>query len=163
MTCFFILRIGGSGLHHCRRQAGIGGTGAVGAENVGAGVLAAEDGALRKQGQTADSRRTAGADGGVGDDFIIEGQVDGVVIPVEGHGGDVDGGVDQLRGADLGRGGGVQHRLGFPGQVDPEVLDAVLIPAGIGDLLGMDGQGAAQVLGPAFKGVVAVFTHGNTS
>ena len=130
---------------------------------MGAGVFAAEDSPLGEQGQTADGGGAAGGHGGVRNDFIIEGQVDGVVIPVEGHRAHIDGGMDQLRRADLCRAGGIQNSLGFPGQIDPQVLDAVLIPAGVGDLLGMDGQGAAQVLGTERKLITAMVTHGITS
>ena len=149
--------------HHCGGHGVAGVAGAVGAEDVGPGIFPAEDGPLAEQGQTAHGGGAAGPHGGIGDDLVEESQVDGVVIPVEGHRADVDGGVDQLCRADLRRGGGIQHRLGLPGQVDPQILDAVLIPAGVGDLLGMDGQGAPQILGPALHGIVTAFTHGNTS
>ena len=130
---------------------------------MGAVILAAEDGPLGKQRQSADGSRTAGPHGGIGDHFIIEGQIDGIVVPVEGQGADIHSGIDELRRAHLRRGCGIEHRLRLPGQIDPQILDAVLIPAGIGDLLGMDGQGAAQILGSAFHGIKTAFTHGNTS
>ena len=163
MGRYIYLRIGARDLHHCRRQAAGDIAGTVGAEDVGAAVFAAEDSPLGEQRQTADGGGAAGPHGGIGDDLVVEGQVDGIVVPVEGHRADIDGGVDQLRRTDLRRSRSVEHRLGFPGQVYPQVLDAVLIPAGVGDLLGMDGQGTAQVLGPAFQRFMTAFTHGNTS
>ena len=130
---------------------------------MGAGVFAAEDGAFGKQRQAADGGGAAGGYGGVRQDLVEKGQIDGIVVRVEGHRGDVDGGIDQLRRAHLRHPRSIQHRLGFPGQIDPQILDAVLIPAGIGNLLGMDGKGAAQLLRPAPQGVMTAFTHGNTS
>jgi hypothetical protein len=130
---------------------------------MGAGVFTAEHRALAEQGQAADGGGTAGSHGGIGDDLVVEGQIDGIVVAVKGHRAHVDGRVDQLRRADLGPGGSIQDPLGLPGQVDPQVLDAVLIPAGIRYLPGMDGHGAAQILGPALQTVTAAFTHGNTS
>ena len=130
---------------------------------MGSGILPAEHRPLGKHGQAAHRRRTAGPHCRIGQYLIKESQVDGVVVPVEGHGVDVDGGVDQLRRPDLSRSSGVQNRLGLPGQVHPQILDAVLIPAGIGDLLGMDGQSAAQILRSALQCFKAAFTHGDTS
>ena len=131
-------RIGGSGLHHGRGHGITGDTGAVGAEDVGAGIFAAEDRPLGKQRQPAHCRRTAGPDHRIRQDLVVEGQIDGIVVPVEGHGIDIDGGINELCRTDLRCRGSVQHRLGFPGQVHPQILDAVLIPAGVGNFLGMD-------------------------
>ena len=64
---------------------------------MGAVILAAEDGPLGKQRQSADGSGTAGPHGGIGDDLVEEGQVDGVVVAVESHRTDIDGGMDQLR------------------------------------------------------------------
>jgi hypothetical protein len=78
------------------------------------------------------------------------------MVPVKGHRLHIDVGVQQLRAANLGAGGGVQNRLGTGGQIDPQVLDAVLIPAAVCDLSGVDGERFTQVFGPAGNGLPAV-------
>jgi hypothetical protein len=85
------------------------------------------------------------------------------MVPVKGHRLYIYISIKQLCAPDLGPGAFVQHILGASGEINPQILDTILIPAGVRDLLGMDGQGAAQILGSAFHGIMTVFSHGNTS
>ena len=166
MGRFFTLLIVGSDLHHGGGAVEMYGGQAIGfaqtgiaAEDVGAAVLTAEDGALGKHSQPVKGGRPGITHHRVGQNSIVEGHVNAVVVPVEGHGLHVDVGVQQLRAADLGIGGGVQQLLAAGGQVDPQVLNAVLIPTGVGDLPGVDGHGLLQVLGIAAQGVLAFLGH----
>ena len=112
-------RIGVRDLYHCGGTVGV----AQGldialvcvnaaAENVGPAVFAAENGFLGKYRHTGKYSRTAGADGGICQDPVIEGDFDAVVIVVEGHRFYFDTCKKKLCAADLCAGGGVQNVLG---------------------------------------------------
>ena len=64
--------------------------------------------------------------------------------------------VDQLRGADPDVGGAVQKLLRAAGQVDPQIFDAILVTAGVGDLPGVNGHGLARIAGLAGQRVPAL-------
>ena len=170
MGWFCVLRIGVSDLHHGGGAVGgvdgtaVGGsqTG-VGGEDVGPAVLAAEDGPLGEDGEAAEGGGHGGAGHGVGQDLIVEGHIDAVVVAVKGHGLHINVGVQEPGGADLDPGGAVQDLLGRTREPDPQVLDAVLVTAGIGDLSRVDGHGLPQIVGPAAQGVHALFGHDITS
>ena len=92
MGWFCVLRIGVSDLHHSHGPVGPVAGDAVGfvnpgvaAENVGAAVLAAENGPLGEHRQTVKGHRMDGPGEGFAGDLIVEGHVDAVVVPVEGH------------------------------------------------------------------------------
>ena len=53
---------------------------------MGAAFFTAEDDPLGKDGQAAECCRAVGADDGIGQDAVVEGDVHAVMIPVEGHG-----------------------------------------------------------------------------
>ena len=113
--------------------------------------------------QAVEGCRAASAYGGICQDPIVEGCIDTVVIPVEGHRLHINVSVKQFRTADLGSGCGVQKGLGACGQIDPQILDAILIPAAVCDLSGVDGEGTAQILRSALQGALAIIRHGDTS
>ena len=138
-------------------QAGVGG------EDVGPAVLTAEHRPLGEHRQAAEGGGHGRARHGVGQDLIVEGHVDAVVVAVKGHGLHIDVGVQEPGGADLHPGGAVQELLGRPREPDPQVFDAVLVTAGVRDLSGVDGHGLPQVVGHAPQGVQALFGHSNSS
>ena len=157
-------------LHHSGGTVGAGQGQTVGAaqtgvaaENVGVAVLAAEDGPFGEHGHTVQCCRPGGSYGGIGQDSVEEGHVDAVMVPVKGHRLHINVGVDQIGAADPGVGGGVQDTLGAFGQIDPQVLDAVLIPTAVGDLPGVNGNGLLQILGSAVQRLLTMFGHGDTS
>ena len=80
-------------LHHSRWAVGqVSGDGVcragaqVAAVDVGAAFFTAEDDPLGKDGQAAECCRAVGADDGIGQDAVVEGNVYAVMVPVEGHG-----------------------------------------------------------------------------
>ena len=130
---------------------------------MGPAVLTAENCPLGKYRQAVQADRSGAANGGIGQDPIVEGHVDAVVIPVESHRLHIHVSIQKIRTADLDPGTAVQHRLGTPGQIDPQVFDAVFIPAAVGDLSGVDGKRLAQVFTAALQTALAIVTHGDTS
>ena len=58
----------------------------VAAENVGPAVLAAEDGTLGKYGQAVKGGGMDGTCDGICMDLVVEGHIDAIMVPVEGHG-----------------------------------------------------------------------------
>ena len=130
--------------------------GVIAAVGVGAGVFTAEDGTLVEDRKTIEGGRAVGAYRRVGQNAVVEGQIDAVVAAVKGYGFYVNGGGDQLGAADTCVSGGVQDGLGAGGQINAQVLDAVFIPAGVGDFTGMDGHGLAQIPWIAAQGVLNV-------
>ena len=130
---------------------------------MGPAVFAAEDGALGEYGKATEGCRHGRAGHGVGQDLVVEGDVDTVVVAVKGHRLHIDIGMQQPGGAHLYPGGAVQDLLGTGGEPDPQVFDAVLVTAGVRDLSGVDGHGVAQIVRPAAQSVHALFGHDNTS
>ena len=163
-------RIVGSSLYHGGRPVGqipgngVGGAGPqIAAVDMGADLLAAEHHPLGKDRQAAEGGGPVGADDGIGQNAVEERDVDAVVVAVKGHGLYVYVCAHEFRAADPGAGGAVQDPLGAGGQVDGQVLDAVLIPAGIGDFAGVDRHGLPQLVGIAAQGVGALISHEITS
>jgi hypothetical protein len=62
------------------------------------------------------------------------------VVAVEGHRLYVDIGIDKIRAPNPNTGSLIQQTLAAFGQIDPQVFDAIFIPAGIGDFSGVYGQ-----------------------
>lgn len=115
--CTFL--IVGSDLHHGGGAVGAAAGLAVGAadpgvaaENMCPAVLAAQNGPLVEDRRAAQCHGTVAAHNGIGQDLIVEGDVDAVMVPVEGHRLHFDIRIDQLRAARLHAGGGVQNGLG---------------------------------------------------
>jgi len=150
-----VCQIPGNGLRRAGPQ--------VAAVDVGAALLAAEDNPFGEDCQTAQRGRAVGPHNGVGQDPVVEGDVDAVVVSVKGHGLHVYVGAEKLRAADPGTGGAFQHPLGTGGQIDRQVLYAVFVPTGVGDLSGVDGHGLPQIVGIAAQGVRTLICHGITS
>lgn len=140
------MRIGAPSLYHCGRTVGGGNgeavrlpnAGAAG-EDVGLAVLTAQHHPLGKYHEAAQCHGAGGSHNGIGKDSVIECNVNAVVIPVKGHRLHIEIGVEQVRAAYLGTGSGVQQVLRSGGKIDPQVLDAIFITAGIRNLLGVYG------------------------
>jgi len=84
------------------------------------------------------------------------------MVAVEGYGLYIYITAQQLCLADPDVGGVVQDLLGAPGQVDPQVLNTILIPTGVGDLACMDGHRLLTAWSAAL-GVRNLLRHWNTS
>ena len=113
---------GVNSLHHGGGEIGEEGGGAV--EPAQAGIAAvdmcpavfpAKHRPFAEYGQTLQRRGAVAARHRIGQDPVVEGQVDAVVIPVKGHRFHVDVGIDQLCTADLDVSGAVQLGLGAIG------------------------------------------------
>ena len=80
-----------------------------------AAVFAAENGSFRKYRKTV-KRGGVGCTGdGIGQDLIIEGHIDAVMVPVKGHRFHIDIGVHKFGAADADIGGSIQDLLGGSG------------------------------------------------
>ena len=144
MGWFSVSRIGVSDLHHRGGPVGAIPAGAVrtakpgvAGVDVGAALLAAEDCPLGEHRKAVKCCRPAGAYCGIRQDPVIECNIDAVMLPVESHLLHLNIGIKQLCLADFCPAGSIQNFLGTSGQVDPQILDAVLIPAAVGDLSGV--------------------------
>ena len=112
----------GSDLHHSGGQIGLKPGDAVRAVqhsaasvDMGAAVLSPENSPLGEDRQTVEAGGTACADDRIGDDPIVEGDVDAVVAAVEGGRFYLDVRVQQLGAANPGGGAGIQNALGAGG------------------------------------------------
>ena len=122
MGWFCVLRIVGSDLHHRGGQVGAEPCGAVSLSDagvagvdVGPAVLAAEHGPFGEYSQPVKGGRTGNTHHRIRQNPVVEGYVDAVVVAVKGHRFHIDGGVEQLRTADLCADAGIQQRLGAGG------------------------------------------------
>ena len=122
MGWFWVLRIGVSDLHHCSRQIGkqgrrsVEGTDAgVAAVDVSAAVFSTENRPFAEDCQTVQCGGACIAYHGIGQNAIVEGHIDTVMVPVEGDWFDINVRCDQLRAADPGVGSIVQYGLGTGG------------------------------------------------
>ena len=156
MGWFSVSRIGVSDLHHSGGMVGadtaetVGAvqTGAAGVD-VGPAVLSAEYRPLGEHGKPLQGHRPVDTYGRIRQDPVVEGQVNAIVIPVKGYRFYINISIQKIRAADLGTGAAVQNLLRTGGQIDPQILNTILIPAAVGDLLGMDGKRLPQVIGAA--------------
>ena len=122
----------GHALVHAAAIADVGGEGLHGA------LSAAEHDALIEDGESGDGVR---AGEGLARYLVEIGDVNGVVALVEGDGLDVHLGVQQLGALGPDAEGVVYVGLGPDGGVNPEVFDAVFVPARIKNFLGVDADG----------------------
>lgn len=88
---------------------------------------------------------------------VVEGDVDAIVIAVKGDGLHIDVTIQKFCTAHPGIGTGIQQSLRTCGEKDPQVFNAVFIPAGIGDFSCADGHGLTQILGIAAQGIQRLF------
>ena len=116
------LLIVGSDLHNGGRQVREQGGGAVKSAQAGAAavdmcpaVFAAENGPFGENSETVQRSGAGIAHHGISQYPVVEGQVDAVMVPVEGYGLYINIGSDEFRAADPGVGGGVQKGLGAGG------------------------------------------------
>ena len=111
----------GSDLHHSGGAVGgYGGAvyaGAVDAagENMGPAVLTAENGPLGEYGKTVQWGRAAGGGNALSQNPVVEGDIDAIMMAIEGNGFYTDVGVDQFGAAYPDIGGGIQQLLGAGG------------------------------------------------
>ena len=118
MGWFPVLRIGVSDLYHGGREIGLdlgiavtAADSGVAAENVGTAVFAAKNSPFGEYGQPADGGTAAVSGDGIGQNPVVERNVDAVMMPIEGHRLHFDGGIEQFSASDLGTVCVVQNRL----------------------------------------------------
>lgn len=118
----FSWRIVGSDFHHSGGEIGADAGQTVGAADygvaavdVGPAVFAAEDCPLGEGGKAVQTGGASGSYHGVGQDLIVESDVDTEVVPVKGHRFHINICVQQFGTADPGVGAGVQNGLGTGG------------------------------------------------
>ena len=88
------------------------------------------------------------------DDLFEEDQLSGIYLNFS---------IQQFRAANLCACGCIQYRLRRVGQIHPQILNAVFIPAAVCDLSCMDGQRFVQILGIAADTALTTLGHSNTS
>lgn len=98
-----------------------------GGEDLGVALAAKEEHPLVKDRQPADLRRAGATHKGLGGDAVVVADVHAVKAPVITGGLHVDVSLQQFRPASPHAQGPVDHRLGGPGGVHPQVLDAVFV------------------------------------
>ena len=150
MGWFCTLLIVGSDLHHGSGPVGAAAAGAIRSlhpgirgEDVGAAVFAAEDGTLGEGCQSVEGGGAVAPNHRIGQDPVVEGHIDAVMISVECHRLYINVGIDQIGTANPGSGTGIENALGAFGQIDPKIFDTVLIPTAVGDFTGVNGQSFA--------------------
>ena len=160
----------GTCFHHRGGQVGLhdvllihGARSGLGGEHLGAALAAEEDDPLVEHAQAADLDGTGGAHKGVGGDAVEVADVHGEEAPVEADGLHVDVHIEQLSLAGADGHSPVNGALGALGGVEAQILDTVLIPAGVEDFLGMDTDGLADTGGVLHGAGHNLFRHGNTS
>ncbi len=119
------------------------------AEGPGGAFTAAENDPLGEHRQAADGAGTSAADDGIHQNAVIISNVHRIVPRVELGRLHIEGDIQQLGTAGLDIGGLLQNGLGILGQEHPQILNAVLIDAGVTDFFGVDANGltdAAQVV-----------------
>ena len=170
MGWFCVLRIGVSDLHHgggtvcvLAGEAVCAADDGAAAENMCPAVFPAEDGPLGEDRETAQGCGTVVTDGGICQNAVIECNIDTIVIAIESHRLYFDTCVEKLSAPYFGTGTGIQNGLGAGGQIDPQIFNAVFIPAGVGDFAGVDGHGLLKVIGIAAQGVQTLIGHVDTS
>ena len=126
-------------------------------------ILSAQDNAFRENRKTVKGRRTATGHQCISKNSIVEGHIYAVAVAVKSHRLHINVGTQQVCTAHLGTGSTVQHRLRITGQVDTQILNAILIPTAVCNLLCMDGQRLIQILCTAVQGLFASIRPGITS
>jgi hypothetical protein len=126
-------------------------------------VFTAKHSTLGKYRQTVKSGRSGASYGGIGKNTVVEGDINTVMMTVESYRLHINIGVEQIRTAYPCPSGRVQYALGAFGEIDSQILNAILIPTAISDFSGVNGKGLLQILRPARTGLLTVFRHGNTS
>ena len=170
MGWFSVLRIGVSDLHNSRWMIGADSGQAVTAAelsaagvNVGPAVFSAQYYPFREHGKPLQRHGTVNPNSGIGQNAIVKRQVNAVVIPVKCHRLYIDISIQQVSAPHLCTGAGVQNTLGAFGQIDPQILNAILITAAVRYLLSVDGKGLLQIFCTATDTSLTTLRHGNTS
>ena len=106
-----------------------------------AAILTAQHSPLGEAGQTVQRGGAVAPYHSIGQNPIVEGDVDTIMVPIKSHRLHIDVGVQQFSATDSDAGGGIQRALRAFGQEDPQIFNAVLITATVGDFSGVDGEG----------------------
>lgn len=130
---------------------------------MGLGILTAEYYLFGEYRKAVKGGRSAALDYGIYQNTVVEGDIDAVAAPVKGYILNFHGRMEQLCTANMHRSGIFQNGLASGGQVNSQVFDTILIPAGICDLLYMDRHGFPDILRSAALAVHALVRHVNTS
>ena len=111
-------RIGVRNLYHCGGTVGVAQGLSIAlvcvnaaAENVGPAVFAAEDGPLGKYRKTVEGGGAVVANYRIGEDPVVKGYINTVMVAIERHGFHVNIGVQQFRTTNPGAGAGIQNGL----------------------------------------------------
>lgn len=99
---------------------------------------AVECNALCEDRKAGDGDGARSADGRIAEDAVVERQVDRIVPALIGQRLDLHAREQQLGAAGLGAGGAVERRLRLAGEIDAQILHAVLIHAAVQNLIGMN-------------------------
>ena len=157
-------------LHHRRGQVAAAAAGdiqivqhRVGGENLGATLAAEENDPLVKDAQALRLGTAGSAGADLESDPVEKPHIDGVEPPVEGDGLHVGIDVEQLRRAAPHHLAGRQHLLSRCRGVKAQILHAVLVTAGVEDLMGMDADGLTHAAQIADRAGHTVFRHRKTS
>lgn len=140
-------------LHHRDRLIGlgqvleVGAVGHIGGKGLGTSLTAEEDDPLVKDGKAGDLHGPGGAYKGVGGNAVKITYVYGVEALVEADRIHVGRDIQQLGTAGLHVAGPVQGTLRTFGKIDPQILDAILVPAGVHDFLGVYAYGLTDASG----------------
>ena len=123
-------------------------------------VLTAQHRPLGKHGKALQCYRPVKANSSICQNTVVERQVDTVVVPVKGHRLHIDIGIQKVSAANLCAGTAIQYFLAALGQIYPQILDTILIPAAVSNLLRMNRKGLPQVIGAAAHTSITAIRHG---
>ena len=126
-------------------------------------VFTAQHSPLGEYRQTVQGGGTGRADDGIGQNAIVECDLNAVMVSVKGHRLYINVGIQKIRTANLCAGGSVENGLRAFCEEDPQILDAVLIPATVCDLSCVDGQRLLQLIWAAVYTALAMLRHMDTS
>ena len=134
----------------------------LGGEDFRAALAAEENHALVKYAQSLHLDGPGIGTVGIQGHAVEKAHIDGVKAPVENDGFYIDVRIEQLRFAALHGLGAVEHILPAGSGIEPQILNAIFIPATVVDFLGMDTNGLA-VLDVGHRAGCNTFSHKWTS
>ena len=126
---------------------------------------AVERNALCEDRKAGDGDGARSADGRIAEDAVVERQVDRIVPALIGQRLDLHAREQQLGAAGLGAGGAVERRLRLAGEIDAQILHAVLIHAAVQNLIGMNADTciAGLLKGFVWHTITSRKNQGNTA
>ena len=121
--------------------------------------------ALCEDRKAGDGDGARSADGRIAEDAVVERQVDRIVPALIGQRLDLHAREQQLGAAGLGAGGAVERRLRLAGEIDAQILHAVLIHAAVQNLIGMNADTciAGLLKGFVWHTITSRKNQGNTA